>query len=144
MLQLLRAVARGWPLPLASIRNRRSLVFVGNLVDAITAAIESPAAAGHTYLVSDGEDLSTPELVRVLAAALGASAALVPFPPPLLRLGGALLGRSAAVARLTGSLQIDSSRIRHELGWTPRYSLSDGMKLMAQWYHARSGLRPSY
>lgn len=144
LLQLARAVAHGWPLPLASIRNQRSLVSLGNLVDAIAAGIESPAAAGNTYLVSDGEDLSTPELVRALARALGVSPVLVPFPPLLLRFGGALLGKSAAVSRLTGSLQIDSSKIRRELGWQARHPLAEGMALMAQWYHAQFGLRPSY
>lgn len=143
LLNLLRAVARRRPLPLASIRNRRSLVYVGNLVDAIIVGMESPAAGG-TYLVSDGQDLSTPELVRMLAEALGVPAVLLPCPPLLLALGGTLLGRSAAVSRLTGSLQIDSSRIRRELAWQPPYPVAEGMAVMARWYHAQSGLRPSY
>lgn len=143
LLQLLNAIARGVPLPLASIRNRRSLIALDNLVDAILACVESPAACGKTYLVSDGEDVSTPELVRMLAHALGAPPRLLPCPPLLLRIAGALTGKAGAVSRLTGSLQIDSSRIRSELDWKPRRSLSAGLAEMARWYHAQSGSPPS-
>ena len=142
LLQLLQVVARGWPLPLASIRNRRSLVFVGNLVDAIMAAASSPAAPGNTFLVSDGEDVSTPDLVRALARALNVPARLVPCPAVLLKFAARVIGRADAAARLTGSLQVDSSRIRRELDWKPHHSLAAGLARMAQWYHAQSGLRP--
>jgi nucleoside-diphosphate-sugar epimerase len=141
LLELMKAVARGTPLPLASIRNRRSLLFVGNLVDAIIAAIESPAASGKTYLVGD-EEVSTPDLVRALAAALRVPARLFPCPPALLKGAAFVLGKSAAAERLVGSLQIDSSRIRHELGWLPRTSFADGLAQMARWYHAQSGPPP--
>ncbi len=134
-LRLLRAVARGTPLPLASINNRRSLVYVGNLVDAIITCMDSPAAAGKTFLVSDSEDVSTPALIRRLAAALGMPPRLLPCPPALLHLGAALLGKHAAVMRLTGSLVVDSSALRQELGWQPRYSLDQGLNATAQWYH---------
>jgi nucleoside-diphosphate-sugar epimerase len=136
LLQLLRLVARGWPLPLASIRNRRSLVFVGNLVDAIMAAASSPAAPGNTYLVSDGEDVSTPDLVRALAGALNVPARLVPCPAVLLKFAARLIGRSDAAARLTGSLQVDSSNIRSQLGWRPHVTLAAGLAETARWYHA--------
>lgn len=141
-LQLLRLLARGWPLPLASIRNRRSLVFVGNLVDAIMAAASSPVAPGNTYLVSDGEDVSTPDLARALAGALNVPARLVPCPAVLLKFAARAIGRSDAAARLTGSLQVDSSNIRRQLGWQPHVTLAAGLAETARWYHAQSGLRP--
>ena len=134
-LRLLQAVARGTPLPLASISNQRSLVYVGNLVDAIIACIDAPAAAGKTWLVSDGEDVSTPVLIRKLAAALGKSARLLPCPPALLRCAATLFGKQAAVMRLTGSLVVDNSALRRELGVQPRYSLDQGLNATARWYH---------
>ncbi len=134
-LRMLGAIARGMPMPLASIDNQRSLIYVGNLVDAIIACIDAPAVVGKTYLVSDGEDISTPTLIGKLAASMGKAARLLPCPPALLTLGAAMLGKQAAVARLTGSLQIDSSCIRRELGWQPRYSLDQGLSATAQWYY---------
>jgi nucleoside-diphosphate-sugar epimerase len=134
-LRLLQAVARGTPLPLASISNQRSLVYVGNLVDAIIACIDAPAAAGKTWLVSDGEDVSTPALIRKLAAALGKPPRLLSCPPVLLRFAATLFGKQAAMMRLTGSLAVDSSALRRELGWQPRYSLDQGLNATARWYH---------
>ena len=126
-LRLLRLVDRGMPLPLASINNRRSLVYVGNLTDAIIACMDTPAAAGKTFLVSDGEDVSTPALIRKLAAGMGRPARLLPCPVALLELGAALVGQRDAVARLTGSLQVDASLLRNTLGWQPRYTLDQGL-----------------
>ena len=134
-LRLLQLIERGMPLPLGSIRNQRSLIGVSNLADAIVACIDSPAAAGQTYLVSDGEDVSTPELVARLARAMGKFPHLLPCPAALLNLGAALLGKRAEILRLTGSLQVDSSRIRRELDWRPRYSLDQGLNATVQWYH---------
>lgn len=134
-LRLLQAVAQGVPLPLASIKNRRSLVYVGNLVDAIITCMDSSAAAGKTFLVSDGEDVSTPALIRKLAAALGRPPRLLPCPPALLHFAAALLGKRAAAMRLTGSLAVDSSALRQELGWQPRYSLDQGLNATGRWYH---------
>jgi nucleoside-diphosphate-sugar epimerase len=136
-LRLLQAVARGTPLPLASINNRRSLVYVGNLVDALITCIDAPAAAGKTFLVSDGEDVSTPVLIRKLAEVLNVTPLLLPCPPALLHFGAALLGKRAAAMRLTGSLTVDSTALRQALGWQPRYSLDQGLKATAQWYHQR-------
>ena len=130
-------VARGVPLPLASVENRRSLVYVGNLVSAIVAAVDAQQAGG-TYLVRDGEDLSTPGLVRAIAHALGVEARLLPCPPMLLRAAAAVTGRSAEVARLTGSLVVDNSKIRRELGWRPTYSLEEGLAETARWFRAQS------
>jgi nucleoside-diphosphate-sugar epimerase len=136
-LRLMRAVERGLPLPLASIRNRRSLTSLNNLIDAIIACLDHPAAAGQTYLVADDRGIATPELVRAIATAMQKPACLLPFPPALLRLGAAALGRSAAAARLTGSLEIDSSKLRRELGWQPGETLAQGLTDTAEWYYQR-------
>ena len=140
-LRLLNATQRGWPLPLASIRNQRSMIFVGNLVAAVLACMQAPNMGGKTYLVSDGEDVSTPELMRAVAAALGATARIFPCPVPLLKLGAAVLGKSEEMEKLTGSLQVDGSRIRNELGWRPRFSLAQGLAETARWYHALAHAR---
>jgi len=137
-LSLLRAIDRGLPLPLAAIRNRRSLLYVGNLADALVLCLEHEAAAGQTYLVAD-DTVSTPDLVRQIAQALDRPARLVFVPPLLLRMAGAALGKSAAVARLLGSLEIDSSRIRRELGWLPRTGIAQGLGETARWYHRHPG-----
>jgi nucleoside-diphosphate-sugar epimerase len=134
-LQLLRAVDRGIPLPLRSIDNRRSLLNVGNLCDAIEACIDSPAARNRIFLVSDDEDVSTPDLVRRIAAAMGKPAKLFSCPPALLRYGARLIGRGAAADRLTGSLTVDSSAIRQTLGWQARIHLDQGLIETARWYH---------
>ncbi|MFQ5773405.1 MAG: NAD-dependent epimerase/dehydratase family protein [Kiloniellaceae bacterium] len=116
---LVRAVARGLPLPLARVRNRRSFLYVGNLCSAIEACLTHPAAAGGVFEVSDGPPISTPDFVRRIGAALGRPARLLPCPPGLLRLAGRLLGRSATVERLTGDLVADDRELRERLGWRP-------------------------
>ena len=125
--RLLQVVRRGWPLPLGAIQNRRSLLYLGNFVDAIRLCVEHPAAAGQTFLLDDGEPVSTPELIRALARAMGRPARLLAVPVGVLEFAGALLGRRAAVARLTGSLWVDSSAIRTRLGWTPPFSMAAGL-----------------
>ncbi len=132
--RLYRLVRCGLPLPLGTIYNRRSLVYLGNLVSAISACVRSPAAAGQTFLVSDGEDVSTPELIRRIAVALRHPARLFPFPPKLLRLAGMLTGRSEIVDRLVNSLVIDSSKIRRELNWMPPYTMEQGLAETAKWF----------
>lgn len=136
-LRLMRAIDRGLPLPLASIENRRSLIYVGNLADAIIASLDQPAAAGKTYLLADDDGISTPDLVRGLARELGKPARLLPFPPALLKLAGMAIGQSEALSRLLGSLQVDSGQIRRELGWRPRYELACGLRETARWYYQR-------
>lgn len=127
---LVRAVAAGWPLPLGCVHNRRSLVAVGNLADALRCCVEHPAAAGRTYFVTDGDDAGTAELCRRIGRALGRPARLLPVPVALLRLAGYLTGRSAAIARLTGSLALDSGRIRRELGWQPPQTMEQALAAM--------------
>lgn len=133
-LQLLNVLRRGIPLPLALVENRRSLIFLGNLVDALMHCAQDTRAAGRTYLLSDGEDLSTPELIRRIAKTLGVRARLWNFPLPLLRLIGQVLGKSMVIDRLLGSLQIDSSRIRRELDWHPPYPVDHGLAETAAWF----------
>jgi nucleoside-diphosphate-sugar epimerase len=125
--RLVRLVERGVPLPLGAVRNRRSLVFLGNLVDAIVLSVDHPAATRETFMVSDGEDVSTPELIRRIARVLGKSTRLIPVPPAVLRLGGRLVGRSDDVARLLDDLVVDSSRIGERLGWRPPFTLDEGL-----------------
>lgn len=134
--RLLGWIARGLPLPFAAIANRRSLIYIDNLIDATLAAIHHPAP-GRTYLISDANDLSTPQLIRALARGLGRPPRLLPVPPALLRLAGACTGQSDAVGRLLGSLQVDSSRICAELGWRPAHEAEQGLILTAKAYGAR-------
>lgn len=124
---LLRAVARGIPLPLACIDNRRSLVALDNLLDFIVTCIGHPAAANQTFLVSDGEDLSTPELVRRMARAVGRPARLIPVPVWLLVAGARLLGKQDQLQRLSGNLQLDISKARDLLGWQPPVTVDEGL-----------------
>jgi len=133
-LKMMKTVSRGIPLPLASIANRRSLIYVGNLVDALATCAVHPEAVGQTYLLSDGEDVSTPQLIRLTAMALGAPVRLFPLPVSFMRLAGRLTGKGDAVNRLTGSLTVDSSKIRSELGWKPPYTMEAGLRETAKWF----------
>lgn len=122
---LIRWVDRGVPLPLRSVRNQRSLTGLTNLSDAICCCLEHPRAAGGTFLVSDGEDRSTPELIRIIAAALGKRPRMLSVPQWILKLGGRLIGQSDSVSRLCSSLRVDSSLIRNVLGWKPCRCMED-------------------
>lgn len=133
-LRLLELVASGWPLPLRAINNHRSLMFVGNLVDAIICCATHPGAAGQTYLVRDGEDISTPELIRRLAVLMGQTPRLMSFPPSWLRWLAKLAGKSGEIERLSGSLIVDDSKIRATLGWRPPYSSAYGLRETVAWY----------
>lgn len=133
-LNMMKVVQLGIPLPFASISNKRSLIYVGNLVDALTMCAKHPTAAGKTYLVSDGEDISTPTLIRHIAAALNVTARLFPVPVQLMRLAGKLAGKSGVVNRLAGSLTVDSSRIREELTWNPPFTMEEGLAETARWF----------
>ena len=125
---LMKLVARGLPLPLASIDNRRSLVGIDNLVDFIITCLEHPAAANETFLVSDGEDLSTPDLIRRMARAMDRPARLLPVPKSVLMAAAAMLGKRDMAQRLCGSLQVDISKARTLLGWNPPVSVDEGLR----------------
>ena len=136
--QMLRLVELGIPLPLAGVKNKRDLIYVGNLVDAIMTCVRHSSAAGETYLVSDGETVSTPEILVELAKALGVSSRVFPCPIGLLKLIAGLLGKTGQVQRLIGSLQVDSTKIRRELGWKPPYSLRQGFRETVKGNETRS------
>ncbi|AHL76126.1 NAD-dependent dehydratase [Stutzerimonas stutzeri] len=124
---MMRWLDKGIPLPLGAIRNRRSLVALDNLADLIMSCLAHPNAAGQAFLVSDGEDLSTTELLRRLGEALGKPARLIPVPPRLLERAGALLGKRAVMERICGSLQVDIEKSRLLLGWVPPVSVDSAI-----------------
>jgi nucleoside-diphosphate-sugar epimerase len=124
---LVRAVAVGLPLPLGGIGNRRSLVGIDNLCDFIVRCLDHVSAANETFLVSDGDDLSTTELVQRLARAMGRDARLVAVPPKFLATAATLIGRRETVRRLVESLQVDISKARRELAWSPPVSVEEGL-----------------
>lgn len=132
--RLLKIVQHGIPLPLLSVDNRRSLLYLGNLVDAIIKCINHPRASKQTYLISDGEDVSTPELLIRIAKALGKSSRLIPFPPLFIRYVGNLTGKSSSVNKLIGSLVVDISKIQHELQWEAPYTMIQGLQETAKWF----------
>ena len=125
---LVRVVKRGWPLPLGMVHNQRSLVALDNLVDFIVTCITHPKAANQTFLVSDGQDLSTTELVRGMAQAAAVPVRLVPVPVWVLQTGASLLGKGNVVQRLCGNLQVDISKARSLLGWAPPASVEEGLR----------------
>lgn len=128
-------LTKGMPLPLGRVtENRRSFVFLDNLVDLIVTCVDHPAAANQTFLVSDGEDLSTTDLLRRMASALGRPAYLLPVPPILLRLGASLVGKPEISLRLCGSLQVDISHTMRVLDWRPPFSVDEGLKRTAEAY----------
>lgn len=129
---LMKAVQRGIPLPLGAIDNRRSLVALDNLLDFIAVCIRHPDAGRQTFLVSDGDDLSTPELIRRMASALRKPARLVPVPLWILKAGAAMLGQQDRLQRLCSNLQLDISKSRTLLGWQPPFSVDEGLRRAAR------------
>jgi UDP-glucose 4-epimerase len=125
---LTRAVKCGWPMPLGAVHNQRSLVGLDNLVDFIVICITHPQAVNQTFLVSDGQDLSTTELVRGMTQAAGVPARLLPLPAWALQAGASMLGKGDAVQRLCGNLQVDISKARNLLGWEPPVSMGEGLR----------------
>jgi nucleoside-diphosphate-sugar epimerase len=134
---LMAWLARGWPLPLGAIHNRRSLLALDNLVDLLITCLDHPAAAGQTFLASDGEDLSTTELLHRLGAALGKPARLLPVPAAWLAGVAGLLGRAAVAQRLCGSLQVDIGKTRELLGWAPPVTVDAALQNTAHWLLAQ-------
>jgi len=129
---MIRWLNCGVPLPLGAIDNQRSFVSLNNLVDLILTCLTYPAAANQTFLVSDGEDVSTSELLRLMSQALGRPARLVPVPVSWLKLVAAMVGKQDVAQRLCGSLQVDIEKTQRLLGWTPPLSLDEGLKKAAE------------
>lgn len=128
---MMKWVRRGVPLPLGAVNNQRSLVYLGNLADLIIRAAAHPAAANQVFLASDGADVSTPELLRGLAEAMGVPSRLVPVPAGVLRVGASMLSKGSAADRLLGSLAVDIGKTRERLEWTPPYSMAEGLRATA-------------
>ena len=133
-LSMVRWLDRGIPLPLGAIDNRRSLVAIGNLTDLVLTCIDHPAAAGEIFLVSDGEDLSTTQLLRRTALALGNSARLVPVPAGLLQAAASMVGKSGIAERLCGNLQVDIQRTCELLGWRPPINTEKALRQTVEHY----------
>ena len=126
--RLVKLVESGLPLPLASVRNKRTMVSIDNLVSLIELCIDHPSAANRVFLAGDGEDVSTPELLRLVAGAMGKPSRLVSVPPWILRLTLTLIGKKKLADKLMNSLQIDISSTREVLGWSPALSVREGLK----------------
>ena len=130
--RLMQLARSGIPLPLGSVQNSRSLVALDNLIDLIRICVSHPRAAGQTFLVSDSGTISTPDLIRGIATAMGKHARLVPVPVSLLRLGGRVLGKSSEIDRLLGSLEVDITHTRDVLGWSPPIDIQEGLRRAVQ------------
>jgi nucleoside-diphosphate-sugar epimerase len=135
-LKLMKLVRSRLPIPFASIDNRRSLIYVGNLADAILTCCTHPVATNKTYLVSDNEDISTPDLIRAISAAFQQRPHLLAVPQRLVRWLAGIVGKSEAIDRLSESLIVDSTPIRHELEWAPPYSFEQGLKATTAWFES--------
>jgi nucleoside-diphosphate-sugar epimerase len=133
-LAMMRWLYGGIPLPLGAINNSRSLVALDNLVDLVVTCLHHPAAANQTFLVSDGEDLSTTELLKRTASAMGVMARLISVPASFVQTGTRLLGKSDIGQRLCGSLQVDISKTRKLLGWTPLVTVDQALKRTAEYF----------
>lgn len=130
---MMRLLSSGLPLPLGAVNgNRRSLVALDNLGDLLLKCIDYPAAVNQTFLVSDGEDLSTTELLRRAGRVMGKQGWLLPVPPKLLQFAANTLGKADVAQRLLGSLQVDITKTRELLGWTPPISVNEGLRRAAQ------------
>ena len=125
---MIRLVEKGLPLPLGAVHNKRTLVALDNLVDLIITCINHPAAANQVFLAGDGQDLSTTELLRGVALAMGKPSRLLPVPAGLLKLAAVLLGKKSLADRLLGTLQVDISKTRFLLGWQPSLTVEEGLR----------------
>jgi len=130
-LSMMRWLYKGIPLPLGAIHNKRSMVALDNLVSLIGVCLNHPNAANQVFLVSDGEDLSTTDLLKRLGSALGKPARLLPIYPSMLTVGAALLGKKSIATRLCGSLQVDIAKNKVMLGWVPPFSVDEALCLTA-------------
>jgi len=134
MARLIKLIKTGLPLPLSSIHNRRSFIYVGNLVSAIATCLQHPKARSETFLVSDREVLSTLELIQLLGKGLDRQIYSFPCPAQLLKLAGQFTNQTSTVDRLIGSLEIDSSKIQTLLNWSPPFTVTEGLSITSQCY----------
>ena len=135
-LRLLKLIHKCIPLPFGLVHNRRSMLYLGNLVSAIMTCLKHPGAAGETFLISDGEDISTVDLVRKMASAMDRRSVLLPVSLVMLKALGTLTGKKADIDRLTGSLCLDSSKIRVLLDWQAPYTIEQGIQETVDWYQS--------
>lgn len=133
-LDLIKIIYKGIPLPLSKIHNRRSFIYIENLVDAVIVCMNHPGAAGQTFFVSDNEDISTTDLILKIASALDKTPRLFPFPGLLLVTISKIIGKESPVKRLLGSLVVDITKIKQELGWNPPFTMEYGLQKTAEWF----------
>ncbi|MFH1804297.1 MAG: NAD-dependent epimerase/dehydratase family protein [Pseudomonadota bacterium] len=136
---MMKLAALGVPLPFGAIDNRRSLIHVDNLASACVQVLQNPAAEDKTFMVSDGEDFSVPDMIRYLAEGMMKKSRMIPVPISWLKILGRLSGKQAQISRLTGSLQIDSRLIRKELNWQPPVNGREGLRLTGKWFLNQTG-----
>jgi nucleoside-diphosphate-sugar epimerase len=136
-LRLIRLVDRGWPLPLGAVHNKRSLVSVCNLCNLLLHVTRHPSASGHTWMVSDGEDLSTADLLRRIGRAMGKRVRLFPVPLAVLQLCAGLAGGRAEITRLSGSLVVDITQTCTALAWAPAVKMDEALERTVAWYLAK-------
>jgi len=139
VLMMFKAIYNGWPLPVKTVKNHLSFIYIDNLVSAIIISIDHPDAANRKYFVCDKETVSTPQFLTKIAMAMGKKERLIPFPLVMLRLMGLLTGQQFAVGRLTNSLKVDDSDFCRELNWKPPVSMDAGLKVTAKWYLSTHG-----
>ena len=130
--KLIKLVGSGIPLPLSTVKNQRSMIGMDNLVDFLIQCIDHPDTSGKTFLASDGEDLSTPELIKLIASSMGRKANLFPLPIAMLKFLGSVFGKKEEINRLVGSLRIDNSYTKEILNWRPPVSVEEGIRRMVQ------------
>lgn len=133
-LSLMKLVRRGLPLPLGRINNRRSMIFLDNLVDFISTCLHHPKAKNQTFLVSDGEDLSVTQLLRKLASAMDMPSRLIPIPSSWLKIALSMVGKNSIADRLCGTLQVSIAKAQTLLGWSPKLSVDEGIKKTAEFF----------
>jgi len=130
--RLIKLVSTGIPLPLSMVKNQRSMIGIDNLVDLLNHCIDNPNASGKTFFASDEEDLSTPELIKLIASSMEKKANLFPLPISMLKFLASVLGKREEINRLVGSLKIDDSYTKEILNWTPPISVEEGIRRMVQ------------
>jgi nucleoside-diphosphate-sugar epimerase len=130
--RLIKLIKLGIPLPLSIIKNKRSMIGIDNLINLLIRCIDHPKANGKTFLASDGEDLSTPRLIKLIGSSMGRKAYLFPVPLFLLKILGSIFGKQKEIIRLTESLRIDNNYVKEILDWRPPLSIEESIRKMIQ------------